>query len=307
MSFYAAATRTRLILRKMTIMVASSFRFPLSCLLFLTLVCGPACRGFAQNLADIENSMLFFPVKELDGTPERIKLKFDEVSLLTADKVNLHGWWVPRENARATLIFSHGNGGNISHRLDKLRIFHGLGLNVLLYDYRGYGKSEGTPNEKGVYADVQAAYDFVVKEKNVPPGEIVAYGESLGGPVAAHLAANNPVKALILDSTFTNLQDMARSRSPLLAGLVQSKFDTLADVAKIQSPTLVLHSPDDEVVPYTQGQELFAASKAPKQFVKLQGSHNRGFLDSKKKYVKGLDEFLTANVAKKKPSTKKSH
>jgi uncharacterized protein len=289
------------------IMVASFFQSALFRFLLLSLVCGPASRGFAQDLAEIENSILFLPVKELDGTPKNIKLKFDEVSLLTADKVKLHAWWVPREKARATLIFSHGNGGNISHRLDKLRIFHDLGLNVLLYDYRGYGKSEGTPNEKGVYADVQAAYDYVVKEQKVPAGEIVAYGESLGGPVAAHLAANNPVKALILDSTFTSLKEMARSRSPLLAGLVQSKFDTLADVATVKSPTLVMHSPDDEIIPYAQGAELFAASKAPKQFVKLQGSHNRGFLVSKKKYVKGLSDFLTANVAKKMPSGKGSH
>jgi uncharacterized protein len=236
-------------------------------------------------------------VKTLDGTPEDIKLPFDEVSLRTADKLNLHAWWVPCDNARATLIFNHGNGGNISHRLDKLQVFHDLGLNVLLYDYRGYGKSEGAPDEKGLYADVQAAYDFVVNDKKIPVGEIVAYGESLGGPVASHLAANNDVKALILDSTFTNLKAMARLRAPLLVELVQSKFDTLADVAKVNAPTLVLHSPDDDVVPYAQGKQMFAASKAPKQFVQLQGSHNGGFSDSKKTYVKGLDDFLTAHVA----------
>jgi uncharacterized protein len=288
-------------------MGAFSLRSAFLCLLALTLLWGSASRGFGQDLTEIENSLLFFPQKELDGTPEKIKLTFDEVSLLTADKVKLHAWWVPHDSARATLIFSHGNGGNISHRLDKLRMFHNLGLNVLLYDYRGYGKSEGTPNEIGLYADVQAACDFAVKEKNIPAGEIVAYGESLGGPVAAHLAANNKVKALILDSTFTNLKDMARLQSPLLVALVQSRFDTLGDVAKVKSPTLVLHSPDDEVVPYAQGQKLFATSKAPKQFVKLHGGHNRGFLDSKKKYVKGLNDFLTAYVAKQTSSTRESH
>jgi uncharacterized protein len=270
---------------------------PFLCVLALILVSNSASCGLSQTLAEIESSLLFYPDKVLEATPRKINLAFDDVLLLTADKVKLHAWWVPRENARATLILSHGNAGNISHRLAKLRIFHDLGLNVLLYDYRGYGKSEGTPNEKGLYADVQAAYDFVVKEKKIPGGQIVAYGESLGGPVAAHLAANNKVKALILDSTFTNLKDMAQVRSPLLAPLVQSKFDTLADVAKVKSPTLILHSPDDEVVPYAQGRKLFAASKARKRFVKLRGSHNTGFLESKIAYAKGLDDFLTAIIA----------
>jgi uncharacterized protein len=288
-------------------MTDSHLRPVISCFLLLAVVCGSPTGGFTQGLSDIENSILFFPVKELDGTPERIELNFEEITLVTADKVKLHGWWVPRENAVATLILSHGNGGNISHRLGKLQIFHNLGLNVLLYDYRGYGKSEGTPNETGLYADVQAAYDFAVKEKNIPAGEIIAYGESLGGPVAAHLAANNRVKALILDSTFTNLKDMARSRSPLLVGLVQSKFDTLADVAKVKSPTLVLHSPEDEVVPYSQGRKLFASSNAPKQFFQLRGSHNNGFLASKKKYVEGLSDFLSAHVARIGRPAKESH
>jgi uncharacterized protein len=278
----------------------------LFCVVALIFVWGSASRGLAQALAEIENSILFFPDKTLVATPEKIKLAFDKISLLTADKVKLHAWWVPRQNARATLIFSHGNAGNISHRLAKLRIFHDLGLNVLLYDYRGYGRSEGSPNEKGLYADVQAAYDFAVKEKNIPADRIIAYGESLGGPVAAHLAANNTVNLLILDSTFTNLKDMAQSQSPLLVPLVQSKFDTLSDVANVKSPTLILHSPDDEVVPYAQGRQLFAASKARKKFVKLHGSHNGGFLASKKAYVKGLGEFLTANVAKARLPVKNS-
>lgn len=280
------------------------FRPVFSGFLLLSILSGQASRGFAQNMADVakdvENSILFFPTKKIEETPKAIKLKFDEVELKTADKVKIFAWWVPCENARGTLIFSHGNAGNISHRLDKLQIFHDLGLNVLLYDYRGYGRSQGTPNEKGLYADVQAAYDFAVKEKKTSGREIIAYGESLGGPVAAHLAAGNRVKALILDSTFTSLKDMAQSRSSLLVGFVQSKFDTLADVAKVQSPTLVLHSPADEIIPFTQGKKLFAASKAPKQFVELQGGHNDGFMDCKKKYVQGLDKFLTSHVGQRK-------
>jgi fermentation-respiration switch protein FrsA (DUF1100 family) len=274
----------------------------LSGILLLFLIGGAVASVSGQDLSAIENAILFFPDKKIEATPNKINLKFDAVELITVDKVKLCAWWTPSDNARATLIFSHGNGGNISHRLDKLKIFHDLALNVLLYDYRGYGKSEGSPNEKGFYADVEAAYDFVVNDKKIPADQIIAYGESLGGPVAAHLAANNKVQLLILESTFTNLEDMARLHMPLLAGLAKSKFDTLADVAKMKSPVLVLHSPNDEIVPYAQGQKLFASINTPKQFVILQGDHNNGFWKSKNTYMKGLDDFITAHVVSVKPS-----
>jgi hypothetical protein len=271
-------------------------------LIFSLFFIGRGASVLGQDLSTIENVILFFPEKKIEATPDKINLKFDEIGLETADKVKLSAWWTPNDNARATLIFSHGNGGNIGNRLDKLKIFHDLGLNVLLYDYRGYGKSEGRPSENGLYADAQSAYDFAVNDKKIPADQIISYGESLGGSVAAHLAANNKVKAVILDSTFTNLEDMARLRMPLLAGLAKSKFDTLADVANIKSPVLVLHSPNDEIIPYAQGQKLYAAVKTSKQFVILQGDHNNGFWKSKNTYVKGLDDFITAHVSPSKPN-----
>jgi uncharacterized protein len=261
------------------------------------LACGLAANGHCQDLASLEKMLLFFPAAELLGTPAKIGLKFDEVSLQTADQVKLHAWWVPREHAIATLILSHGNAGNISYRLDKVKIFHDLGLNVLLYDYRGYGKSEGAPSEEGLYADVQAAYDFVAKEKKIPSREIIAYGESLGGAIAAHLASKNEVGAMILDSSFSSLQDMARKHYPLLAGLVQSHFDTFTDTKAVKSPVLVLHSSGDEIAPYAQGKRLFEAAKEPKQFVELRGDHNNAYLTSKRAYMKGFDSFLKAHFS----------
>jgi uncharacterized protein len=258
-------------------------------------VCSLATVGYCQGLAGLENLLLFHPSGKLGRTPAAIGLKFDEVTLQTADQVKIHAWWIPCKRARAALILSHGNGGNISYRLEKLRIFHSLNLDVLMYDYRGYGKSEGKPSEAGVYSDVQAAYDFLVQQKEVPPGRIIAYGESLGGPVAAHLASKNEVGALILDSTFTSLKDIAEVHLPLLAGLVQSQYDTLADAATLKQPVLVLHSPDDEIIPCAQGKRLFEVVTAPKQFVELRGDHNSGFLKSKKSYVTGLDGFLDAH------------
>lgn len=190
-------------------------------------------------------------------------------------------------------MLNHGNAGNISHRLEKLRIFHDLGLNVLLYDYRGYGKSEGAPSEAGLYTDAQAAYDFLVNEKKVPPQQIISYGESLGGSVAAHLTRNNTVGAMILDSSFTSLKDIAQIHYPVLAGLAQSNFDTLSDTANVQVPVLVLHSRNDEIVPFAQGKKLFEAAKGPKQLVELRGDHNGGFVQSKRTYVNAFKRFFS--------------
>ena len=248
--------------------------------------------AFYQELPALENALLYFPDKKIGATPDKIKLKFDEITLETADQVKINAWWLPNDKAKATLLFSHGNAGNISNRLEKLKIFHDLGLNVLIYDYRGYGKSEGKPNEKGLYADAQAANDYAVKEKKIPADQIISYGESLGGAVAAHLAAGNKAKALILDSTFSSLEEMAKERMPLLAGLAKGKFDTLASLKKTECPVLVLHSPDDEVVPYKQGRSLFDTAKEPKSFVKLSGGHNDGFWKSKNVYIKRPGRFF---------------
>jgi uncharacterized protein len=250
----------------------------------------PAAAG-----SPLDHLALFAPSRAMEGSPKDLGLAYTNVALKTADGVTLGAWWVGHPEARATLILSHGNAGNISHRLEKLRIFHDLRLNVLMYDYRGYGTSEGTPGEEGVYRDARAAYDYAVTTRGIPPGRIVSYGESLGGSVAARLAASNEVGALILDSSFASVQAMASSFSPLLTALVTSKFDTLAAVKQVRAPVLVLHSPQDRTIPYAQGRALFEAAGADKQFVELGGTHNDGFLTSGDTYVKGLDTFLQAH------------
>jgi uncharacterized protein len=268
----------------------------------LVAVCGWAGAARAQqDFTALQNMILFQPSRAMEETPEKLGLKYEEVTLQAADKVKLNAWWVGCPSARATLLLSHGNAGNISHRLDKLKIFHALGLNVLLYDYRGFGKSGGVPSEAGVYADGQAAYDYLVKDKKVAPGKLIAYGESLGGSVAAHLAGTNQVGALVLDSSFSSLKGMVQAIAPFLADMVTPGFDTLAEVKKVNAPVLVLHSPKDEVVPYAQGKKLFDTAKEPKQFVELTGSHNEGFLTSGKTYLDGLDKFLKAHFPNPKP------
>jgi fermentation-respiration switch protein FrsA (DUF1100 family) len=265
-----------------------------------------ASAGYCQGLADIEKKLLFFPSKPLIGTPADIGLAFDEVSLEAADKGKLHAWWVPCDRARGTLILSHGNGGNISHRMEKLKIFHDLGLSVLLYDYRGYGKSQGKPSETGVYADAQAAYDFVVNDKKIPALQIISCGESLGGSIAARLASKNSVGLLILDSSFSSLKDIAKVHYPLVQWLVQSKFDTLGAVRSVKAPVLVLHSRNDEVVPFAQGKRLFDAANPPKEFVELTGDHNSGFLRSKTKYVNAIAAFLNRHLGPSSPPSNRA-
>lgn len=219
----------------------------------LSSVAGTLMAQDAAMLAALENSLLFQPSKTMGPTPDKFGLKYEAVVLLTADKVKLDAWWVPAQGARATVVLSHGNGGNLSNRIAKLKILHDLGLNVFMYDYRGYGESEGVPSVSGVSDDAQAAYDYLTKEKMIPAEKIIDYGESLGGAVAAHLAATNPVGVLILDSSFTNVKDMATLLLPALADKVQPGLDTLAALKSVKAPVLILHSSEDRVVPYSQG------------------------------------------------------
>lgn len=242
-----------------------------------------------------QNRLIYFPMSEIEQTPADIGLEFEEVSLKAADGVKLGAWYVPAaQKVGRTLILCHGNAGNISHRLDKLAIFHGLGVNVLIFDYRGYGQSRGRPNENGTYLDAQAAYDWVAKEKGVLPRDIIAYGESLGGSVAAHLASTNECGWLILDSAFTSAADVGRRHFPWLPvrWMLGDKYNTLAALGKVRCPVLVIHSRDDEIVPFDLGLELFRRAGEPKKFVEISGGHNEGFLESEDAYVKGLRDWL---------------
>jgi len=246
--------------------------------------------GFADRF-------VYFPARELDGgTPARIGLAYEEVQLRTSDGVRLRGWFVPGRPERPTLLFLHGNGGNISHRLDKLAILHELGVSVLLVDYRGYGLSEGEPSEDGTYRDADAAYDWLLR-RGTQPSSLVVYGESLGGGVATNLAARRAVGGLILESAPTNVPDVARAHYPLLpAGLLLSvRYDSLAKIASVGVPLLILHSSEDEIVPFEMAERLFQAARPPKRLVRLRGGHNDGFLATTDTYTAALRTFLQAS------------
>lgn len=238
--------------------------------------------------------MIFYPVSGLEATPADWGLGYEAVSLQAADGVGLHGWYVPAEGAKQVLLFFHGNAGNISHRRASLEIFHRLGLNVLIIDYRGYGKSEGSPGEAGLYKDAMAAWDYLINERGFAADEVVIFGRSLGGAVAVQLASQVPARGLIVESTLSSARDFAQVAFPILSRLIVMRYDfnSVAKLPKVQAPVLVLHSPDDEVMPFHLGERVFAAASEPKSFVRLRGGHNGGFYLSQPEYEQALAEWL---------------
>ena len=248
-----------------------------------------------------QGSMVFLanlPGRALEATPADIGLKYEDVRFDTADGERLHGWYVPAVNARGVLLFFHGNAGNISHRLESIMIFNRLGLDVLIVDYRGYGQSTGKPTESGTYRDAQAAWNYLLGERRASPGRIVIFGRSLGGAVGAWLAAGLPVEqrpaAVIIESSFTSGADMARRLYPLFPArlLTRLRYPVAEYAARLHCPVLVVHSRDDEIIPFAMGQEIYAAAPQPKDFIELRGDHNAGFWISREEYSAGLAEFL---------------
>ncbi len=241
-------------------------------------------------------SMIFFPYAKLGQTPTEWGLAYEDVFLNTEDGVRLHGWYIPRHGSRQALLFFHGNAGNISHRGTSVEIFHRLGLNVFIFDYRGYGKSQGKPDEKGLYKDARAAWRYLISEQNFGQKEIILFGRSLGGAVAAELATEIQPGGLILESTFSSARDMANAIFPVLSRLIVLRYDfnTVAHIRRVTSPVLVLHSPDDEIIPSRLGEKVFQAANEPKSFVKMRGGHNNGILMSQPDYERALGAFVAA-------------
>jgi fermentation-respiration switch protein FrsA (DUF1100 family) len=239
---------------------------------------------------------VYFPEARLGATPKQVGLAYESVSLFTEDGIKLHGWFIPHSEARGTLLFFHGNGGNIAHRMYFLRNLHGLRLNIFIFDYRGYGQSEGDrPTEEGTYRDAQAAWRYLTEERGIAPERIVFFGESLGAAIATWLAGHHQPGGLILMSAFTSMQDMARRYYPFwsLPFLLRYKYPTLDRIARIRRPILIAHSPQDEIVPFAHGQQLFAAAQAPKTFFEMRGDHNNGILVSGKAFDAALDRFIS--------------
>lgn len=242
----------------------------------------------------IQSRLIYYPASQLPYTPADISLEYEDIFFTTEDSVQLNGWFVPHDDARGTILFQHGNAGNISGRLATILLIHKLRLNVLIYDYRGYGKSEGNPTEEGTYRDARAAWNYLTKERAIQPGQIILMGRSLGGAVAAWLATKVQPGGVILESTFTSAADLGAELYPLfpVRWIIHFNYTTINSLKKIDVPLLIVHSKEDDLVPFSHGKKLFEAANEPKIFLEIQGNHGNGFLETGERYVQALDRFI---------------
>ncbi len=245
-----------------------------------------------------QESMVYYPDRTITATPRDIGLQFEEVTLLTKDGISISAWYIPAVKERGVVLFCHGNAGNISDRLDSIRIFHALDLSVLIFDYRGYGKSTGSPSEEGTYLDAEAAWDYLVTVKDGRPEKIVLFGRSLGSAVAAELALRKQAAALIIESGFTSVPDLGKQLFPYLPVRLMSRFQyaTGEKVRTIVIPKLIIHSSQDEIIPFEHGKKIFDNASSPKEFLQINGGHNEGFLLSGSRYINGLEGFVAKHL-----------
>lgn len=245
-----------------------------------------------------EHRQVYFPTRAMDASGAELGRPFENVTLTTTDGLRLHGWYFPANpgspRGRLAVLLVHGNAGNISHRIQFCQALLELGVNVFIFDYRGYGRSEGKPSEQGTYLDAQAAYAWLAG-KGFSPGQIVALGKSLGGGVASELAVREPLGGLILQSTFTSIPDIGRDLFPWLPvrWLATIGYDTRSKLPKIRVPILILHSRGDEIIGFKHGQQLYAAANEPKLFWELAGGHNDSLAVDRARYLEGLDKYLS--------------
>lgn len=244
----------------------------------------------------LEEKFIFYPLAAIDETPRNVGLAFDDISFSTADGVQLNGWFVPTPGAQTTLLWFHGNAGNISHRLENIRLLHDrVEINTFIFDYRGYGRSQGQPSEEGTYRDGEAALRYLRSRKDVDPKRIVFFGRSLGAAVAAELATREDALALILETPFASIREMARVAFPFLpiGPLLRTRYDTVEKVKRVKGPLLVVHGDRDEIVPFAQGQKVFDAAPQPKEFYAIRGAHhNDTYIVGGPAYFAALKDFI---------------
>jgi pimeloyl-ACP methyl ester carboxylesterase len=276
--------------------------------------------GYCVHFYRIQSYFLYSPQFGLDIKSKNKTIDHEEITFQTTDGITIFAWYVPfipkashaaddsntpeelkelippgvPENSRGVILFCHGNAGNVSQRIDSFEIFRELGFSTFIFDYRGYGKSRGKTTEKGTYRDAEGAWNYLVREKKVKPEEIIVFGRSLGGGVASYLAKKYQPRALIIESSFTSIPDMAKALFPKLPSilLLRFKYNTRERLRDIHCPVLIIHSPDDRTIPFVCGEVLYESANPPKKFLRIKGDHLYGFIKSKKKYIKGLREFF---------------
>lgn len=253
----------------------------------------------AAQLYFTQSDQLFFPEPLLIATPDDAGLPYEDVRLTSDDGTRLHAWFIgAAASPRATVLYLHGNAGNLSYHLGHMQQLTRLGLNVFAIDYRGYGQSDGKPSEAGMMADAVAAWRYLAEERDISPRSIIIVGRSLGGPVAAGLAVRHTPVALVVESSFTSVPELAAVHYPWLPvrWLSRFEFPTRRYLGEIACPVLIVHARDDEIAPYAQGEALFVAAREPKEMLSLAGGHNDAQQNDETRYLAGLDAFLSEHI-----------
>lgn len=242
-----------------------------------------------------ERSNVYFPENRVEIFPDSVGLSYKNVYFNTADGIEIHGWFIPSGKAHSdTMLFCHGNAGNMGDRVGLIKLLNDLDLNVFIFDYRGYGNSKGTPSEKGTYLDAEAAYEKALEMNGVDRNNIVLYGRSLGAAVAIELALKKDVKGVIIDGAFCSTGDMAKemySFLPIKISL-RIRYDSISKIGKVKIPKLIIHSTDDEIVPFHHGKELFERAIEPKEFYRMRGDHSDAVFVYEEEYKLRIARFL---------------
>ncbi len=242
-----------------------------------------------------QKHLIHIPYEQLVGDPLSQGMEFEDLYLTTPDNARLHAWYIPNSNSDYTFWIFTGNAGNKSYMLDAVQLIYDLGYSVFIYDYRGYGPSKGKLTEQTQYEDAEFLWNYLTQTRNIPPNKIVLHGRSLGTAMASWVATKSEPAALILESGFTSITDMSKHIYGWLPIdlLLRWKYDNLERVTQYFGPTLLIHSPDDEIVPYHHSVRLFEASPGTKQILDLSGTHLEGFMDNKEIYTDGITRFMT--------------
>jgi fermentation-respiration switch protein FrsA (DUF1100 family) len=242
----------------------------------------------------MQPTFLYKPVRGVPYTPGELGLDFEDVVFKSGDGIQLTGWYIHARDSELTVLFCQGNGGNMMYCLDSINFLYNLGLNCFIFDYRGYGSSRGKTSEDGTYLDAFAAYDWLTKEKKLSPDNIIIFGRSLGGSIAAHLAGKRRAKALIIESSFTSYLDIGSRFYPYMPvrWFARFNYNTIDYIRNVYCPIMIIHSRNDELIPFEFGRELYEAANEPKEFVEIFGSHNDGFLMSGEIYKKAWTSWL---------------
>lgn len=244
----------------------------------------------------VQGRLLFKPTGPLERTPAELGLKYEDRWIETEADERVHAWHIPHEQARARVLFLHGNMGNIADRLESLGVLHQLGLEVLALDYPGYGKSSGRPSETSCYRAAEAWFEELRSMSPTLP--ILVWGRSMGGGIASKFVNTPGVQAMVLEATFTSMPDVAQEQYPWLPAryLTRVMFPTRERLQRAQFPILIVHSTQDEMIPFAHGQALLAAAGQHGTFIQITGTHGEGYFSSGQSYLRPLKEFLDGQL-----------